>query len=274
MRISGTMPDNILRYERSLRPTLPTNYARFTGLIGVVSGFRMTSPRLQARLVQSIDRTSDAAPASIRHMRVDHGRFHVFMPEEFLDGPDVVTVCKQMRRKGMTERVAGRMLGDARRGRGGFRRPPDQRLIKVVPSLVAGLGAPPAVLLRKPVLPPPLPRCPWVLPIEDAREIDSTAPIRHIARVEALYLLERINEEPLHPVTIGLLGSRAAVSGSQGFAPAVAQLGLLRLRLPRCGRSAGRTFGYAGWGDAHSVFSPVAGPGDVRIHGYWYLSGY
>jgi hypothetical protein len=47
------------------------------------------------------------------------------MPEEFLYGPDVISIRKQMRRKGVAQSVAGSMLGDARRCRGGFHRPLD-----------------------------------------------------------------------------------------------------------------------------------------------------
>src|ERR1019366_639557 len=43
--------------------------------------------------------------ASIQDVRVDHRRPHVAVPEQLLNGPDVVAVLEQVRRKRMPESV-------------------------------------------------------------------------------------------------------------------------------------------------------------------------
>ena len=53
-----------------------------------------------------VQRTAHGQSASIQHMRLHHGGLHIFVPEEFLDGPDVVALLEELRRetvpKGMT----------------------------------------------------------------------------------------------------------------------------------------------------------------------------
>ena len=39
-------------------------------------------------------------------MRIHHGGFHIFVPEEFLDRPDVVALLQQMRGKTVSEGMA------------------------------------------------------------------------------------------------------------------------------------------------------------------------
>ena len=44
-------------------------------------------------------------------MGIDHRCFEISVAQQFLDGPDVVAVLKQMGLERMTERVAARGLG-------------------------------------------------------------------------------------------------------------------------------------------------------------------
>jgi hypothetical protein len=78
------------------------------------------------------------------------------------------------------------------------------------------------------------------------------------------------NNEPLHSAAVGVFGAGAAVAGSQGLAQAVEEPGLPRLRLAHIGRSTGRACRCARWGNAPSVFSLLAGPGDGSSRGYSY----
>ena len=51
-------------------------------------------------------------PASaVQNMGVDHGRFDVFMPEQFLNRSYIVAHFQQMCRKRMAKRVAGGSFG-------------------------------------------------------------------------------------------------------------------------------------------------------------------
>jgi hypothetical protein len=48
-------------------------------------------------------------------MGVDHGGLDVFMTEQLLNRPDIISVLQDVGREGMAQGVAGRMLGDRRR---------------------------------------------------------------------------------------------------------------------------------------------------------------
>ena len=52
-------------------------------------------------LLDSIEWTPHRQPAAIQDMRVNHGGLHIFVPEEFLDRPDIIALLQQMRREAM-----------------------------------------------------------------------------------------------------------------------------------------------------------------------------
>jgi hypothetical protein len=43
-----------------------------------------------------VQRTTHGHPASIQHMCIHHSGFHIFVPEEFLHGPDVVALLEEL----------------------------------------------------------------------------------------------------------------------------------------------------------------------------------
>ena len=47
----------------------------------------------------------DASAPLVEDMRIDHGRAHVAVPEQFLDGSDVVPGFEQMGRKAVSQRI-------------------------------------------------------------------------------------------------------------------------------------------------------------------------
>ncbi len=49
----------------------------------------------------SIEWTPHRQTAGIQNMRVNHGGFSIFVPEEFLDRPDIIALLQQMRREAM-----------------------------------------------------------------------------------------------------------------------------------------------------------------------------
>jgi hypothetical protein len=63
----------------------------------------MASPILASSL--PIEWTPYRQPAAIEYMRVNHGCLHIFVPEEFLDGPDVIALLQQMPGKTVSEGV-------------------------------------------------------------------------------------------------------------------------------------------------------------------------
>jgi hypothetical protein len=48
-----------------------------------------------------IERTPDGLTAALQDMGIDHGSAHIFMPQEFLHGADVIAIFQQMRRETM-----------------------------------------------------------------------------------------------------------------------------------------------------------------------------
>ena len=73
-------------------------------------------PRLVgASLHEQVGRGSDGARTAIQDVRVDHGRRHVTMTEQLLDGLDVVPVLQQVGGERVAEDVAPCGLRDARR---------------------------------------------------------------------------------------------------------------------------------------------------------------
>lgn len=51
--------------------------------------------------LRTIDRTADAQRPTIENVQINHRGTDVAMPEQFLHGPDVVTVFQQVRRERM-----------------------------------------------------------------------------------------------------------------------------------------------------------------------------
>ena len=64
------------------------------------------------------------------------------MPQEFLDGANVVAVFEQVRGKGVTERVAGSQFGDPGSADGLVDGPLDDRLVEGMPPALARIHRP------------------------------------------------------------------------------------------------------------------------------------
>ena len=62
---------------------------------------------------QGIDRTSNSSATPIPYMGVDHGGFHVFVTEQFLNGSDIIAILKHMCGLRVTDGLA---TGGGRRG--------------------------------------------------------------------------------------------------------------------------------------------------------------
>ena len=61
---------------------------------------------------QGIDRASHAPSASVQNMGVNHRGLDIFMTEQLLNRPDVISVLQEVGREGMAQGVPGRRLGD------------------------------------------------------------------------------------------------------------------------------------------------------------------
>ena len=73
-------------------------------------------------------------------MCVDHGRLHIAMAEELLNGSDVVPVLDQTGGEGVPERLAGRALGESGFAHCHLDRLLQKRFAEVVPATLAGFS--------------------------------------------------------------------------------------------------------------------------------------
>lgn len=112
------------------------------------------------------------------------------MAEELLHRPDVVAALEEVRREGVTERVAPRRLRDPSAD---HRHPDDAlegRLVEVMPPALAGLRVPVGAGRREHPLPPPiLPRV-RILAVEGVRQLDPPCSARQVALVLPADVLE------------------------------------------------------------------------------------
>jgi hypothetical protein len=72
-----------------------------------------------------IERTPYPSPTALQHMRVDHGRTDVLVPQEFLHGANVVPCFEEMRGKRVAARISTLHI---------LRRSP-RSVIRIIPSL-------------------------------------------------------------------------------------------------------------------------------------------
>jgi hypothetical protein len=72
--------------------------------------------------LQKIRRAAYPRGASIEHMGVDHGGAHVLVPQELLDGADVLPSLQQMGGKRVSEGMAAGLLGDSGLSHGSLHR--------------------------------------------------------------------------------------------------------------------------------------------------------
>jgi hypothetical protein len=65
-----------------------------------------------ARPADLIQGTAHSQPAAIQHMRIDHRRLHIFVPQPFLHRPDIVALLEQMRGNTVPKGVATNAFGE------------------------------------------------------------------------------------------------------------------------------------------------------------------
>ena len=70
-------------------------------------------------------------------MRINLRRRHMLMAEQVLDGADVISILKQMRGKGMPQRVATGRFGDGAQSQTRLHCPLQPRLLHMLPSQLA-----------------------------------------------------------------------------------------------------------------------------------------
>jgi hypothetical protein len=67
-----------------------------------------------------VQRTAHRPAALFQDMRIDHGRAHVLVDQQFLDGADIISVLQQVGGKAVPEGMAADRLVNAGNLYGGF----------------------------------------------------------------------------------------------------------------------------------------------------------
>ena len=94
--------------------------------------------------------------AFVQHVRILHGGAEIFVTEQFLNGPNVISGLEKMRGERMPECVTPGMLGYASPVDSILDSPLQNRLVNVMPSFFACLHVFPPSFLRKDPLPAPV----------------------------------------------------------------------------------------------------------------------
>ena len=100
-------------------------------------------------------------------MSVDHRRLHALVPQELLQGSNVVAVDQQVGGEGVAEGMAGRQLDDPRSPPGIMEGALKAPLVEMMAPALSGAGVPVEAGRRKDELPAPLPRRPGILPRQE-----------------------------------------------------------------------------------------------------------
>ncbi len=93
-----------------------------------------------------IQRTPDTQPRLLHDVRVNLRRRHIFVAEQLLQRPNIITCLQKMRRERMPQRVATRPLVNLRQPHRHLHHPLHTRLMQMMPPQDSSLSAPTALL--------------------------------------------------------------------------------------------------------------------------------
>jgi hypothetical protein len=120
------------------------------------------------------------------------------MPEQLLDGSDVVPAFEQVRRKAMSKRMARRRTGDAGGSGSVLDRPLENGFVKMMPPPLASHLVHVEPCRGKRPLPPPFTGSVGVLRSQRARQRDAPPSGGHVRLVLRLHAREMIEKHFLH----------------------------------------------------------------------------
>lgn len=126
-------------------------------------------------LSQDVHRTSNAPPASVEHVGINHRGTHIPVPQQLLDRPDVVSVLEQVGGERVTECVAGDTLFDVGQRRRFFDCTLKDGFVQVVPTPNSGFGIRIVPMRGKYPLPSPSAVCIRVLSAKRFRKSNVAA---------------------------------------------------------------------------------------------------
>lgn len=151
--------------------------------------------------MESVGRT-DHSPSTgaVQDMSIDHGRLDIAMPEQFLNGPDVVPGHQKMGREAVPKGMATDSLRDPEILRRFPDRPSDDGLMKMMPTNLTRPRIDSSRSGREDVLPVPIALHPCQLAIEGRRDIDVAVSISEVLFVVLLDHDEMVFEATSHAI--------------------------------------------------------------------------
>ena len=135
---------------------------------------------------EPVKRAADTVASFVQDMGINHGRSYIFVPHQLLDGSDVVSGFKKMRRKRMSEGVTSDVLDYAGFANGLLYSPLENGLMDVVAAFLAGLDVLPTVLLGEDPLPALFRRTIALVPQPGA--VFDLLPVRHAVFLKPIRL--------------------------------------------------------------------------------------
>ena len=144
-----------------------------------------------------IQRTFDAQPRLLHHMRINHRRRHILVPQQPLHCADIITRFQQPGRERMPQRMTRRRLRDVRQAHRRLDRSLQALFIDMVSPDLAAPGITRQRSGGENVLPAPFPFRIWILPAQGQRQINRTVTAPQILLMQQFYPPQMIGHASL-----------------------------------------------------------------------------
>ncbi len=126
--------------------------------------------------------------AFVQHMSVNHGRIDILVPQQLLNGTNVISVLQQMGRKRMSKSVTANMFNDSGLQTSLSHSTLHKRFVNMMTAFLSCLSIFPPIFLGEHPLPPPFLRRIRILAIQCIRHQDAALPRSYILFMDRLCL--------------------------------------------------------------------------------------
>ena len=133
-----------------------------------------------------IDRAANVEARSVTNVGINHGGGEIFVPEEFLDGPDIISILQKMGSKTVPKRMTTRCFGDTARPDGVLDRVLQVSFRHMVPTSLAAARIDGDFVGREDVLPGPFAGRVRIFPVQGAGKINNTTTLCEVLLMEFL----------------------------------------------------------------------------------------
>jgi hypothetical protein len=127
-----------------------------------------------------INRAAYAEAGTVADVGINHRGRNIFVPEEFLNGPDIITVLQKMGSETVPKRMTARRFRDTAGPDGILDRVLQVSLRDVVPACLAATRINGGIVSGEDILPSPLTGCVGIFPLQGARKIDGAAVVGEV----------------------------------------------------------------------------------------------